>query len=374
MKKRFLALALALTLAAGTGLATGGSTGDPLISLSYLTSTFLPSLMSQVDQRLQSANAATYDQAKADLMAAAAQLQSQLPSDESYNEQLTERRVKTGDLISCPTGSTFVLLAGSTTLAEGLAVDATNAYDVYVNTALESGHRYITPEDAPAVYLVTSDSAVVATQGYFTLTPSAGFDCNQLADALNTMGIFKGTNVTIGKGYNLEATPSRIQGLIMFLRLLGEEQAALACTSAHPFNDVPGWCAPYVAYAYEKGYTKGVDLEGGRFGTHGVLTATQYVTFVLRALGYQDSGPLPDFAWDTAMDYCQSIGLLTSGEAAKFSSGDFLRAHMVYLSYYALSFPQKGGAPLLDKLIASGALDASTAMLTMNGVTSPRIA
>ena len=378
MKKRILALGLALLLG-GSALAAGGSSGDPLLSLSYLTDTFLPQLMATVQQRAQAGSQSVYDQADSQLTDAAADLQAQLSdlpaASGDYDEQLTQRRVKAGDVIACPTGSTFLLLAGSATLTQGLAVDATNAYDVYVSTVLYPDHRYITPEDTTARYIVTSDTAVVATQGYYTHTPSSGFDCNQLADALFAMGIFQGTNVTIGSGYNLEAAPTRIQGLIMFLRLLGEEQQALACTSSHPFQDVPDWCAPYVAYAYEKGYTSGVDLVAGRFGTNSPLTATQYITFVLRALGYRDSGADPDFSWDTAMEYCQSIGLLTSSEVTKFSSGNFLRAHMVYLSYYALSFPAKGSSSsLLDKLISSGTVDAATAMLTVNGVTSPRIA
>jgi len=374
MKKRILALALALFLLAGAGLAAGGTAGDPLVSLSYLTGTFLPALLGRADQQIQSGSAGTFAQAQADLGAAAAQLQTQLPSAGSYHEQLTEQRVKAGDVVACPTGSTFVLLAGSVTLSQGLAVDSSNGYDVYVTTSLYPDHRYITPENVTAGYTVMSDTAVVATQGYYTFTPSAGFDCNQLADALKAMGIFRGTDVSFGSGYDLESAPDRIQGLIMFLRLMGQERAALACTSSHPFRDVPDWCAPYVAYAYEKGYTKGVDLAGGRFGSEETLSADQYLTFVLRALDYQDAGPIPDFTWDTALSFCQSIGLLTGGEANKLAAGDFLRAHVVYLSYYALSFPPKGAtSSLLDRLIAGGSLDAATALVAMNSVTSPRI-
>ena len=372
MKKRFLALALALLLVVGTALAAGGSSGDPLISLSYLTDSFLPSLLGQAEQRIQSGNAATYAQAQSDLASAAGQLGQS--SGTSYQEQLSEQRYKAGDTISCPTGSSFVLMAGSAQLSQGLAVDVSSGGQLSACVSIPANHRCITPEDTAAVYTITSDTAVAAAQGYFTFSPSSGFDCNALADALHTMGIFRGTNVTIGSGYDLEAVPSRIQGLIMFLRLLGEEDAALACTASHPFRDVPDWCSPYVAYAFEKGYTNGVDLPSGRFGTNDTLSAAQYLTFVLRALGYEDSGAVPDFAWDTAPGYCQSIGLLTPGEVQKLTSDSFLRAHVVYLSYYALSFPIKGRSTLLlDKLIAGGSLDAATAVLAMNAVTSPRI-
>ncbi len=43
----------------------------------------------------------------------------------------------------------------------------------------------------------------------------------------------------------------------MFLRLIGEEGAALSSTAANPFADTPAWCDRYVAYAYEKGLYQG---------------------------------------------------------------------------------------------------------------------
>ena len=72
------------------------------------------------------------------------------------------------------------------------------------------------------------------------------------------MGLFQGTGTAYGCGYDLEVAPTRVVGLVMFLRLIGEEGAALACTQGNPFADTPAWCDRYVAYAYAKGYTKGV--------------------------------------------------------------------------------------------------------------------
>ena len=86
----------------------------------------------------------------------------------------------------------------------------------------------------------------------------------------------------------------------MFLRLIGEEGAALSSTAANPFADTPAWCDRYVAYAYEKGYTKGNNISAGGqryFGPDAQLSAGEYMTFLLRALGYSDSGASPDFSW-----------------------------------------------------------------------------
>ena len=74
------------------------------------------------------------------------------------------------------------------------------------------------------------------------------------ADRLHDLGLFRGT----GSGYALDKTATRMQGLIMLIRLLGEEDEALACTDPCPFTDVAaGDPSRYTAYAYAKGYTTG---------------------------------------------------------------------------------------------------------------------
>ena len=162
----------------------------------------------------------------------------------------------------------------------------------------------------------------------------------------------------------------------MFLRLLGEEQAALSHAGPCPFADVPAWCQGYVSYAYEQGYTKGVGTNASGtlvFGTNNTITAGEYVTFVLRALGYTDSGSAPDFTWNTAISKSVSLGILSSGEQAMLAQGDFLRAQVVYLSYFSLSAPQKGGGILLDRTAAGSGVDRSWFEQIMSAVTVPRL-
>lgn len=73
------------------------------------------------------------------------------------------------------------------------------------------------------------------------------------ADALNQLGLFLGTD----KGYELDNSLLREQGLVLFVRMIGKEAEAKAGTWQHPFTDVPEWLAPYVGYAYEKKLTFG---------------------------------------------------------------------------------------------------------------------
>ena len=225
-----------------------------------------------------------------------------------------------------------------------------------------------------ATITVTSPTAVVSLEGWHTLTESGRTDYNALADALRILGLFRGSDTGYGSGYDLELPPTRIQGLIMFLRLIGEEQAALATTAACPFTDVPAWCQSYVAYAYEKGYTKGMDEAARLFGTNDTLTAGQYVTFLLRALGYSESGEAPDFTWDTALQRGVELGVLTAGERQLLEGGDFLRAQVVYLSYFALDAREKGGgATLQERLAAAGVLDQAVVTSVRSGVNVDRL-
>ena len=111
-------------------------------------------------------------------------------------------------------------------------------------------------------------------------------DYNAMAAALKTMHLFQGSFTGYGQGYDLEVAPTRMQALIMFIRVLGEEDEALAYTGTCPFTDVAAGSqsAKYVGYAYSKGYTNGYSAD--TFRPSQTVTASQYVEFILRALGY----------------------------------------------------------------------------------------
>ena len=125
------------------------------------------------------------------------------------------------------------------------------------------------------------------------------------------------------------------------------------------FADVPEWALPYVAYAYDKGYTKGQEIDDKWqvvFGTQDPLAPRDYVNFLLRA-----------------MADAQNLKVLTDGEAALLTDQPFLRAQVAYLSYFALSAKRADGTLLLDSLTAVGAVDGNTAKDAMNGLDSQRL-
>lgn len=159
------------------------------------------------------------------------------------------------------------------------------------------------------------------------------------ADKLASLRLFRGT----AEGYNLEAAPTRLQGLIMLIRLLGLEEEALACQDPNPFADVTGTGDRYAAYAYANGLTKGTGAT--TFTPSRALSAGNYVTFLLRALGYDDAKG--DFTPGGALEFASGVSLMTPGAASALATAPMDRGDLVDLSYAALTCKMKDGSRTL---------------------------
>lgn len=374
--KRALAwiLAAAALLGGGLACAAGGASGESLISLSYLNGTYVPNTVAQAGDRVNSATGATYRS----VLSSLEQKHRETMAALGGSTGLRDGRYKQGDALALSSGSTVMLLAGRAvaTYSSGAVVDVTAGTVLPSGSALPAMHRCMAAEGNGAVLSVTSETAVLTTEGSASLSPSAATDYNALARALQQMGMFSGTGTAYGSGYDLEKIPTRIEGLIMFLRLIGEERAAQAYTGACPFVDVPDWCRKYVGYAYSRGYAAGVGPTAGgqpAFGPERTIGAGEYVTFLLRALGYRDSGDAPDFTWQNVLPRAAELGVITPGEYTLLTGGRFLRAHVAYLSYFGLDAACKTGGSLLSVLSASGALDGAAVSAVRSGVTVERI-
>ena len=173
------------------------------------------------------------------------------------------------------------------------------------------------------------------------------------ANTLYELGLFQGKGTTANGRpvYALNDTPTRTEAVTMLVRLLGREQEAKAGKWDLPFTDVPEWARPYVGYAYANGLTKGISAD--RFGSGQAVTANQYLTFILRALGYSSE---TDFAWNTAADYGAGLGLKIADRKS------FTRGQVAAVSAAALGQKQKGDSRTLAALLAeNGAIDGSLA-------------
>ena len=130
----------------------------------------------------------------------------------------------------------------------------------------------------------------------------------------------------------------------MLVRLLGKETEATAGTWQVAFYDVVDWAQPYVGYAYTNGLTEGAG--DNYFGGDENVSASQYLTFVLRALGYSSE---TDFQWDKAWVLSDAIGF-TYGQYNDTS--EFTRGDAAIVSYRALGATIKGSDITLYSMIA----------------------
>ena len=169
-----------------------------------------------------------------------------------------------------------------------------------------------------------------------------------LAKELKSLGIFKGVSET---DFALDRAPTRTEALVMLIRVLGRENDALKKGGKHPFLDVPQWADKYVGYAYENKLTNGVSAT--KFGSNSTASASMYLTFVLRALGYSDSNG--DFTWDNPFALARQTGIMGGNPDVM----NFLRADVVLVSYAALEAEIKGSRKTLaQKLIEAGVFTA----------------
>lgn len=199
--------------------------------------------------------------------------------------------------------------------------------------------------------------------GTITATaPPKNSTLHDVATALSQLKLFQGTD----RGFDLEDPPQRIQGLIMLIRLTGNEEAAEASAESHPFTDVAPWAAPSVAFAYKQKWVAGYG--DGRFGGEETLTEQQYLALILRALGYsEDSG---DFSWETVEDLAANLGLRTDlGQDVVLNRG-----HMVLLSWEALQQKLKASEETLaDVLVKKQVFDGEKYKKIKSEIVRPEI-
>lgn len=182
----------------------------------------------------------------------------------------------------------------------------------------------------------------------FVLIPAclgANTEATTAADALNVLGLFNGTgtNADGSPAYELERQPTRQEAITMLVKLVGGAEESSRGGWDTPFTDVDDWAKNWVGYAYAKGLTAGTSPT--TFGANDKTTTAQFLTFVLKALGYDTTS---DFSWDNAWPLAEQIGL-SHGEYN--AQTVFTRGDMAIISHRALSAKMKGtDTPLHNKV------------------------
>ena len=146
--------------------------------------------------------------------------------------------------------------------------------------------------------------------------------------------------------------------MTLLVRLLGIDEETLKNASDAPFTDVPGWAKPYVNFAYENDLTKGISA--GKLGANDAVTAAQYLTFVLRAMGYVSG---EDFDWSAAWALTDRLGI-THGEYNAKTNKSFRRGDAALVSACALKAACKNGKTLYENIFGKRLPDDLRAQLS----------
>lgn len=176
-------------------------------------------------------------------------------------------------------------------------------------------------------------------------------DSERKAHKLYILGLMKGTGVNENGIllFDLDRTPTRAEAVTMLVRFLGKEEQAEKSGKTHSFTDVPLWTDGYVSYAYNNGLTNGISET--KFGADTPATPEMYLTFILRASGYSDSGENKDFSYEDPWEFAMKTGITPKQQ----NLSPFYRSEMVDMSYNALFLTIKNTEQKMhEKMIASG--------------------
>jgi|GEM_PF-3614570 len=141
-------------------------------------------------------------------------------------------------------------------------------------------------------------------------------------EKLAALGLVKGD----AQGNLLEDEAlTRAQMMVMLARLNGVEKKAENFDSEMVFRDVlaDSYYGPFIAYAYEQGWTKGTSEE--TFSPDAIVNQQMVATFLLRVLGY-------DVNWDQAIEEAYQLGIVD-----ELSDGTFTRKNAFDMIYDAVN-------------------------------------
>lgn len=265
--RRLLCAVLVLALLGCS--AYGLTTGDSLISLSYLTQWFMPEAVRQGEAAAQTILQDTYDEAEDTLSEVQKDLMFQATGSEEglYSAALGDRDWSDGDMLELTTGAGLKMGEGTAVVThQGVVVDVTEGSEIPSGTRLVKSHRYLVGEDTTAQVFVLSGAARLGVQGHYEFTegrkdPMPFYDVAQTDPYYHAVqhvyenGLFSGTGE---HEFSPDIVMNRAMVMTVFYQLAGapSEQMAAADVS---FADVPetAWFAPFVKWAAAQQITAG---------------------------------------------------------------------------------------------------------------------
>lgn len=199
--------------------------------------------------------------------------------------------------------------------------------------------------------------AISATIAVFPVS-AIKFVYEKEAEALYILGLYSGISLNSFLP-ELAAQMDRQTGVVMLLRLFGQEQEAKLLTDEKTdsilskftdANSIAAWSKKSVAYAVEKGYIRGY-LEDSTFRPTDALNGKAYCSLILQQLGYDG-----DFQYHNAAFRLSEVGGLTTLESKNFNNDNVLiKDSLVGISYGTLKAKHKAnGEKHINVLLRNG--------------------
>ena len=248
MKRKHMvrAAAAVLACAALTGAALALSTGDSLISLSYLNDTYIPTVVAQGTKAADEKLIQAYQAASQKLDEVNQGYGVQQGSGGSYSADLRSRTFHQGDTLTLPAGSGVLAMAGTgEVIHSGAFIDVTEGVEIPSGSKLTPGHRYLAGEDTSAVISVRSGAMYLGLQGSYGYEPGGG-DPMPFVDVAQGDWFQSAVEYVYGNGlfsgmsadrFSPGTTMNRAMLVTVFYRLAGSPEGELNAADAS-FTDV----------------------------------------------------------------------------------------------------------------------------------------
>ncbi len=299
--KRFFAIALVLLLlfSLTSGFAAApGSSGDPLISLTYINNSFLPTVRNDTKALVNSAIGKTYSDAEKKLREAYDGYLLRLGGYTGYTfaGAFTPVSLPVGTTAKLITGSTFVLTSGTASLQieKGTVINISTGSEIATAAALTPNERYFCAEDTVAQFVAVS-SATCLIDGYYHSGGTVIINPVNFSDVKSTDWFY--TAVTFASDNNLfkGTTPTTFAPQMtmtrgMFVAVLHRLAGQPVVTLSSAFSDVPSSQYYYnaVVWANTNGIVSG--YSDGKFHPDDLITREQMAVILSNYAQYAGYG------------------------------------------------------------------------------------
>ena len=198
--------------------------------------------------------------------------------------------------------------------------------------------------------------AVIVTVCLLATMTIPAFAAASDAEICEKLSILKGEGAGVTEEYLAKGT-NRFQAALLYLRLIGLEDEALAFTGEDNFEDaglIYKGGQRVLAYLKAKPELGWLGIGGNKFDPTGAASAQMIYKVMLEALGYKQG---EDFEWAEVKDFAAEIGLSKIADVTELTNADMATAIVEALKCKV----KDSDKTLADKLVEDGIIDEAVA-------------